>query len=183
MVKSGVTAVLISILTMGAAHASESNHIIGGSVGYGALEYDNRNDDVYDGGDGVALDLWYRYMLSDDWGVELGYMGGEGGYFRGIWDPISSIRNLQYSGARASVYRAFPIYSDGSLYGKVGYGLFDIDYDLNKVPQHSHDQGFVGAFGFEHRFSDQFGVNAEYQLIPLGDLTVFNINLGLSWRF
>ncbi|AZQ11433.1 porin family protein [Shewanella khirikhana] len=181
--KTAVAVGLISSLMLGSAVAGESPHLLGGSLGYGAKEFESKDGQLYDGGDGVTWDIWYRYMLNDYWGLELGYAGVDGGIMSALIDTISEVRDLSYSGGRVSVLGQYPIYRGGSLYAKAGYGVHQVDYEYQKLRQDENDQGFVGALGYQHRFRSGFGLHAEYQYTPMEKLSVTSFNLGLSWQF
>ena len=176
-------AIILMSMTLSTAQAAGSPHTIGVGVGYGKLDFESKSKNSYDDGDGVVWDLWYRYQLTEHWGAELGYLDGDSGLIDAILDGISDIHDLRYKGARASIYGVYPLYKHGGLYAKVGYGVFDVKYTFNKQNQSDNDNGFVGALGFEHRFTSGFGLNVEYLYIPLDHITVQSAILGMSWRF
>ncbi|MCL2916122.1 porin family protein [Shewanella corallii] len=181
--RASIVALMLGAMAIGCAQAEDSPHLIGGSVGYGSLEFEHRNSQLYDGGDGATMDIWYRYMFSEHWGAELSYMGGESGIISAIFDSISNISDLRYHGGRVSVYGELPLYRRGGLYAKAGYGSYNVRYDLDDVGQDTSDQGFVGSLGFQHRFNSGLGLHVEYQRLSLDKLTGDSFNFGLSWRF
>ncbi|WP_372872276.1 outer membrane beta-barrel protein [Shewanella sp.] len=181
--KRAVVAALVTGLMFGKAAAVDSSQLIGGSLGYGTREFESPDAQLYDGGDGVNWDIWYRFMFSEHWGAELGYARGEGGIFSALIDPVSQLRDLKYDGGRFFLVGQFPLYEGGGLYAKAGYGMYQIDYEYQKARHYTHDQGFSGVFGFQHRFKSGFGLHAEYQWTPMEKLAVSSVNLGLSWQF
>lgn len=164
------------------ADASESPHILGGSLGYGSQEFETKTG-KYDAGDTVNGDLYYRYMLNENVGFEAGYLAGSGGMVSAMVSTISEIKNLSYNGVRTTVYGEYALSSGNSLYAKLGAAYTQVSYEINKQDMDSDDVGFYGAVGWQYRFKSGFGLNLDYQYIPMKELELQGINFGVSYRF
>nr|WP_237703903.1 porin family protein [Shewanella sp. HN-41] len=164
------------------ADASESPHILGGSLGYGSQELKAKSGD-YDAGDSFTSDLYYRYMLNEHFGIEAGYFAGTGGVVSAFVDIIGDIKNLSYKGVRGAVYGEYALSSGNSLYAKVGTAYSQVSYEVGDQERDSNDMGFYGATGWQYRFKSGLGLNFEYQYVPMDELQLQGVSFGMSYRF
>lgn len=164
------------------ANANESSHILGGSLGYGSQELKAKSGD-YDAGDSFTSDIYYRYMLNEHFGIEAGYFAGTGGVVSVFSEAIGDIKNLSYQGVRGAVYGEYALSSGNSLYAKVGTGYSKVSYEVGQQDKDSNDMGFYGAAGWQYRFKSGLGLNVEYQYVPMDELQVQGVSLGMSYRF
>lgn len=181
--------VAMSLLSAG-AYAGESNHVVGGSIGYGVQDFESDDDKEFGAGDSFAGDIYYRYMLNNNFGIEAGLMSGTGGVASAISGIFSSVDNISYKGVRAAVYGQVPFSKSNYLYAKAGMSANQLDYDIsgffssNEVKSiESNGSDFYGAVGWGIRFQSGLGLNLEYQYVPVQELKVQNFSIGMSYRF
>lgn len=167
--------------------ASESNHYIGGTLGYGFHDFETKDHGTANFSDSITADIFYRYMMNDNFGVEIGAMSGSGGAFSIFSDIWHDVKGLSYKGVRATAYGKLPLSASQSLYAKVGATHQWIDYDIVEDKDRSSisetDHGFYGAIGWEFRFRNGLGLNAEYQYAPMSNLTLNSYNVGINYPF
>ncbi|WAL78222.1 porin family protein [Shewanella sp. DAU305] len=164
------------------AFAGDSAHILGGSLGYGTQEFET-NSGKYDAGDTFTSDLYYRYMLNENFGFEAGYLMGTGGVASALISGISEIKDLHYQGIRTTAYGEYALSRGNSLYAKLGAAYTKVSYEMDKQEMDSDDVGFYGAVGWQYRFRSGFGLNLEYQYVPMKELELQGVNFGVSYRF
>lgn len=164
------------------ANAVESSHVLGGSIGYGTQEFETKSG-KYDAGDTITGDLYYRYMLNEHFGLEAGYLAGSGGVASALVSAISDIKDLRYQGVRTTAYGEYALSRGNSLYAKLGAAYTKVSYEFEKQEMDSDDVGFYGAVGWQYRFRSGFGLNLEYQYVPMKELELQGINFGMSYRF
>ena len=181
--------VIASIVSFGAL-ASESNHIVGGNIGYGSQYFEADDSEKYGGGDSVGIDAYYRYMLNDNFGIEGSLFTGSGGAVSEISSLFSTVDNINYQGVRAAVYGQVPLSKSNRLYIKLGASANQLNYDVSGVftskdPKSFETDGtdFYGAVGWGMRFQSRLGLNLEYQYVPIQELLVHNFSIGMSYRF
>ena len=172
------------------AYAGESDHIIGGSVGYGSQDFESNDGKEFGAGDSFSSDIYYRYMLNEHFGLEAGVMSGTGGIVSAISGVFTSVDNISYKGFRGAVYGQVPLSESNHLYAKVGMSANQLDYDFRGVFSsdevksiESSGNDFYGAVGWEVRFQSGLGLNLEYQYVPVQELQVHSFNFGMSYRF
>lgn len=184
-------ALLVAVCLLGVpAYASESNHIIGGNIGYGTQDFESDNGKEFGAGDSLSTDIYYRYMLNNHFGVEAGLMAGTGGIVSAISSIFSSVDNISYTGFRGAIYGQVPLSESNHLYAKVGMSANQLDYDItgffssDEVKSiESSGSDFYGAVGWGIRFQSGLGLNLEYQYVPIQELQVQSFNFGMSYRF
>ena len=181
--------VIASILSFGAM-AGESNHIIGGNIGYGGQDFEADNGEKYGGGDSVGIDVYYRYMLNDNFGLEGSIFSDSGGIASAFTGLISTVDNISYKGVRAAIYGQIPLSESNSLYAKLGASANELNYDVSGVfgsgtteSIETDGTDFYGAVGWGIRFQSGLGLNLEYQYVPIQELIVQNFSIGMSYRF
>lgn len=69
------------------------------------------------------------------------------------------------------------------MYAKLGVAYTQVSYEVDKQDRDSDDIGFYGAVGWQYRFKSGFGLNLEYQYIPMKELELQGINVGISYKF
>ncbi|GGI83308.1 membrane protein [Shewanella hanedai] len=181
--------VAISLLSAG-AYAGESNHVVGGSIGYGVQDFESNDGKEFSVGDSFASDIYYRYMLNENFGIEAGLMAGTGGVASAISGIFASVDNISYKGARAVVYGQVPLSESNHLYAKAGMSANQLNYDVSGFFSsdviksiESDGSDFYGAVGWGIRFQSGLGLNIEYQYVPVQELKVQIFSIGMSYRF
>jgi len=81
------------------------------------------------------------------------------------------------------VYGEYALSSGNSLYAKVGTAYSKVSYEVGQQDKDSNDMGFYGAAGWQYRFKSGLGLNLEYQYVPMDELQVQGVSLGMSYRF
>ncbi|QFU23988.1 porin family protein [Shewanella eurypsychrophilus] len=167
--------------------ADESRHYIGGTLGYGFHDFETKEHGTANFSDSITADIYYRYMVNDNFGVEVGGMSGSGGAFSIFSDIWHDVKSLSYRGVRTSAYGKLPLSASNSLYAKAGATHQWIDYDItqdkDRLGVSETDSGFYGAIGWEFRFNNGLGLNAEYQYVPMSNLTLKSYNVGVNYAF
>ncbi|WP_394204696.1 porin family protein [Shewanella waksmanii] len=167
------------------AHSQESAHSIGGSLGYGFHEFETADNGSRNFSDSITADIYYRYMLSSHFGIETGATTGSGGTFSILSDIWADVKKLQYQGLRASAYGQLPLNHRHSLFAKAGITQQWIKYDLKIDDERRKvsdtDRGFYGSVGWQFRFNNGMKISAEYQHVPLTQLTLRSYNVGINW--
>ncbi|EGT3628084.1 porin family protein [Shewanella sp.] len=173
---------MASSLMSTSVFAGDSAHILGGSLGFGTQEFET-NSGKYDAGDTFTSDLYYRYMLNEHFGLEVGYLAGTGGIVSVMVDLVSEVKDLSYQGVRTTAYGQYALSRGNSLYAKLGAAYTKVSYEMDKQEMDSDDVGFYGAVGWQYRFRSGFGLNLEYQYVPMKELELQGVNFGVSYRF
>ncbi|ACA87902.1 porin family protein [Shewanella woodyi] len=179
---------LASFLTFSqAANAGDSSHYIGGTLGYGFHEFETEKYGQASFSDSVTFDLYYRHMVNDNFGIEVGGMSGSGGAFSILSDIWNDVKGLSYRGLRTTAYARLPLGISNSLYAKAGTAYQWVDYNVRQdketVSVSETDNGFYGAIGWEFRFRNGLALNAEYQHVPMSNLTLRSYNFGINYPF
>ncbi len=168
-------------------HAGASDHYIGGTLGYGFHDFETKDHGSANFSDSITADIYYRYMINENFGVEVGGMSGSGGAFSIFSDIWHDVKGLSYRGVRTTAYGKIPLSASNSLYAKAGAAYQWIDYDVtqdkDRVSVSETDNGFYGAIGWEFRFRNGLGLNAEYQHVPMSNLTLRSYNVGVNYAF
>ncbi|MBL4814056.1 MAG: porin family protein [Shewanella sp.] len=180
---------IASMLSFGAV-AGESNHIIGGNIGYGGQDFESDNGGKFGGGDSVGIDAYYRYMLNDNFGLEGSIFSGSGGIVSAMTGIFTTVDHISYKGVRAAIYSQISLSESNSLYAKVGASANQINYDVSGVfgsgtteSIETDGTDFYGVVGWGIRFQSGLGLNLEYQYVPIQELIVQNFSIGISYRF
>ncbi|WP_108944158.1 porin family protein [Shewanella halifaxensis] len=160
---------------------SLADNIIGGAIGYGAQEFELNN--ITNEGDEFNFDLYYRYMINKNIGVEAGWQSATGGIGSFIIDQISEVKDAHYSGPRIASYFQYPIFNETYAYAKLGVNKYKLDYLLNDISSNESDLGFEGSIGFEKRFKPGIGLNLEYRLINSSIIKANQFLIGFSYKF
>ena len=181
-----VVAGLLSCSTM----AAQGEHVVGGSVGYGFNDFDGISDDDSSDGDNFVYDIYYRYMWHDNFGIEAGYFAGDAGLGSALTSVFNGIKNIEYSGFRTALYGQYQLSERNRLYAKLGVSANELSYDKGRpfssgefTHESDNSQDLYTAVGWEVRFHSGFGMNIEYQYIPIQELTAQNLNFGISYQF
>lgn len=181
--------VIGSLLSVG-AYAGDSNHIVGGSLGYGIQDFESESGQETGGGDSFAIDAYYRYMFNENFGIEAGVFSASGGIASAFSGLFSKIHNISYKGIRGTLYGQVPLSESNHLYAKLGASANRLNYDVSRAfssevikSVESSGSDFYGAVGWGIRFKSGIGMNIEYQYVPVQELKVQNFNIGMSYRF
>jgi hypothetical protein len=185
-----ILTILVAGLLSCNAMAAEGDHIIGGSVGYGFNEFDGFDNDDSSEGDNFVYDIYYRYMWHDNFGVEAGYFSGDAGVGTALTSIFTGIKNVEYSGFRLTLHGEYMLSERNRLYAKLGASANELSYERGSIfgsdefsLSNENDVDLYTAVGWEVRFHSGFGMNIEYQYIPVQALTAQNVNFGISYQF
>lgn len=183
-----ILSLLVAGLLCGDAMAAQGDHIMGANVGYGSQDFEGITSDSSTSGDNVMYDIYYRYMWHDNLGVEVGYLSGSGGIMSAFVGIITKVNSIEYKGFRTALYGEYMLSQSNRLYAKLGASANELSYDLeggNGGVRSLSDNGvdLYTAVGWGIRFNSDLGMNIEYQYIPIQELTVQNVSIGISYRF
>jgi len=185
----GLLLVIGSLLSVG-AYAGDSNHIVGGSIGFGIQDFESGSGQESGGGDSYDVDAYYRYMFNENFGIEAGLFGGTGGVVTAITGLFAEVDNISYKGIRGTLYGQVPLSESNHLYAKLGASANRLSYDVSPIfssdvskSVETSGSDFYGAVGWGIRFQSGIGMNIEYQYVPVQELKVQNFNIGMSYRF
>ncbi|MDR8522848.1 porin family protein [Shewanella fidelis] len=183
-----ILSVLVAGLLSCNAMAVQGDHIMGANVGFGHQDFEGSSSDSSTSGDNMMYDIYYRYMWQDNFGVEAGYLSGSGGIVSAFVGIIAKVNNIEYNGFRTALYGEYMLSPSNRLYAKLGASANELSYDLeasnNNVKSISdRDVDLFSAVGWGIRFNSGLGMNIEYQYIPIQQLTVQNLSIGMSYRF
>lgn len=90
---------------------------------------------------------------------------------------------MSHNGVRTTAYGEYALSRGNSLYAKLGAAYTQVSYEMDKQEMDSNDVGFYGAVGWQYRFKSGFGLNLEYEYLPMKELELQGINFGMSYRF
>lgn len=129
-------------------------------------------------------------MTDDNFGIEAGIFGGQGGVvsvFSNLLTSEGDAKDFAYAGIRTAAYAQVHASESNLFYAKLGLSANRLTYNriINKQEIDEHHSGvdFYGAAGWEYQFDNGLGVNLEYQYVPVQKLTVKNVFFGLNYRF
>ncbi|GIU42627.1 membrane protein [Shewanella sairae] len=183
-----ILSVLIAWLLSCNALAAQGEHIMGVNVGYGSQDFEGVSSDSSTSGDNVMYDIYYRYMWQENLGVEAGYFSGSGGIMSAFVGIITKVNSIEYKGFRTALYGEYMLSRSNRLYAKLGASANELSYDLEGrndgvTSISDKDVDLFSAVGWGIRFNSDLGMNIEYQYIPIQELTVQNLSIGISYRF
>ncbi|MCL1050971.1 porin family protein [Shewanella abyssi] len=180
-----IVAGLLSCNTM----ATQGDHIVGGTVGYGFNDLDGI-ENYSSEGDNFVYDIYYRHMWHDNFGVEAGYFSGDAGLGTVLTSIFTGIKNVEYSGYRLTLHGEYILSDRNRLYAKLGASANELSYERGSIfgsdeisLSNENNVDLYTAVGWEVRFHSGFGMNIEYQYIPIDELTAQNVNFGISYQF
>lgn len=178
------------------AETQMSPHSMGVAMGGGSAKFKDSKED----GNGVGhLYLYYHYSLTEQFGVEAGIVGGTES---SNWDckkidrdnfecsndrkPIFGIGadDLEYSNLVIAGTAKFPLSERNSIYGKLGLQYFD--YEISGDKTKLADDSGVGLYleaGWQYRWDSGWGMNVGLKHLPMDDLKVGGLDVGVSYRF
>lgn len=180
---SFIAALVLSTLSL-SANASTSKHIIGTNLGYGGVSYDAPASK--ESGDMFLGEIYYRYMPTQNFGIEAGFKGAFDGIGSTLLSPISEVTDTSFSGPRLSGYASYPLGAGFELYGKAGMTLYTLEYTYkvngqSRNIEHTSVGGEAAAgLGWSYK---HFGLNAEYVYSKNSDFDSGGVMFGAQLRF
>lgn len=159
----------------------DGHHVLGVGIGGGLVEYDFQEKTPDSGS--TALDLFYRWLPSQHWGIEAGWRHQS----PGIVGIFSSLLGDEYKHDlrqyRASVIALGQVSDRNFFYGKLGASYFDLEAGREEMKV--YDDGTAGllAVGWEYRFYWGLGMHIEYEYSKGSDFKNSQLLYGLSFRF
>ncbi|MBQ4892304.1 porin family protein [Shewanella sp. MMG014] len=164
--------------------AAQKAHVVGTSIGAGLQELELKNIDSTLTSDSIGYEVYYRYFFHDKFGVEAAYISG-GNFWIGDFSKAS---NIKYNNFRIALYGEYTLSNINHLYAKLGVSANKLNYKLkdeNGNVKHVSDSGadLSATLGWELRIESGFGINIEYNFLPVQKLTAQNLNIGISYRF
>ena len=163
-----------------------SSHVVGGHLGgIGTQSYDMSQtiENEYEIVNmNMAGDLYYRYMLNQNFGIEAGLMAGGGA---GIlnWLGFTDVKNFHYLAGRTALHANLPLFLNTNLYGKLGGTAVRIGYEIDEKETDKTEYGLYGALGLEYRFNFGLGLNIQYQYIGTSNFDTESLLFGASYAF
>ncbi|GIU42624.1 membrane protein [Shewanella sairae] len=169
---------------------AQAEHVIGGAAGIGLQDFESVNGEELGVSDGINTELFYRYMLSEYFGIEAATYTGTGGVLSTLGGVLFDVKDMRYTGVRGSVYGQMHVSESNKLFAKVGVSQSHLKYKLtniwNQQPSRdvsSHGSDLFVALGWGMDFKSGLGVTAEYQYLPIQEMTVNNFSVGVNYRF
>lgn len=185
--KLRLTLAVIATLACVPVHAE---HVIGTGVGIGLQDFESVDGEEIGVSDGINTELFYRYMLSEHFGIEAATYAGTGGVLSTLGGVLFDVRDMRYTGVRASAYSHVYLSQANKLFAKVGVTQSHIKYKItniwNQEPSRevsSHGSDMFVAVGWGMDFKSGVGVTAEYQYLPIQEMRVNNFSVGVNYRF
>ncbi|CAH1607283.1 OMP_b-brl domain-containing protein [Vibrio jasicida] len=178
-----VTALVLSTLSL-SAHATTNKHIVGTNLGYGAVNYDAPTSE--ESGDMFLGEVYYRYMLTQNIGIEAGFKGAFDGIGSILVSPISEVTDTSFSGPRLSGYASYPLGAGFELYGKAGVTAYTLEYTYKVNGQSRNiEESSIGGeaaagIGWSYK---HLGLNAEYVYSKNRDFDSGGVMFGAQVRF
>ncbi|EGQ8188369.1 outer membrane beta-barrel protein [Vibrio cholerae] len=179
-----ISVCMLAIISM--APNAHAKHVVGANLGYGGSNYDvthNKED-----GDAFMGELYYRYMVDTNWGIETGYKGGFNGFASMLTSPITEVTDTGFGGPRVSGYVSYPLGNGFELYGKGGLTYYTLNYtirDRNTGHKQYYDDSTLGGelAGGVTWGSEYFGLNLEYNYATNDNFNVGGVVFGAYMKF
>ncbi len=180
--------VLLAALSLGSAPAISQD--AGGYVGFnfgqskakdfceGATTCDDKD---------TALSIFAGYQINKNLGVEFGYTDlGEASASGPVFGiPVTATGEV--SGFEFSAVGTIPLNQQFSLYGKLGFFMWDADLKgtVGGIPVSVSDDGtdLTFAFGARYSFTKNVSAQLQWQRYEIDDGDIDVIGLGLLFRF
>lgn len=139
-------------------------------------------------GKDTAFKLYGGYMFSRNFGAELSYVKlGDVSYSGSFFGLPVTGGTVETSGFNISAIGAFPINPQLSLFGKVGFFMWEADFSdrTNNVPFSATADGTDLSFGLgvNYNFTRNLGVRAEWERLKVEDADADLFSVGLVYRF
>ncbi|MCD9515604.1 outer membrane beta-barrel protein [Photobacterium carnosum] len=162
--------------------AFANNNVIGGSIGYGTQAFDINNY-TSNNGDDFVFDIYYRRMVTNNIGIDVGYVSSVSGIGSILISTLSDIKDASFSGPRLSLYSKYSFNNGNLLYAKIGPNFYKVDYTLNNQNESDSKIGIDLQVGWEKRFNSGLGINLGYQYGKNSILVMNNFFIGTSYTF
>ena len=139
-------------------------------------------------GKDTAWKLFGGYMFSRNFGAELSYIQlGDTSYSGTFFGSPVTGGNVEVSGFNVSAIGSFPINPQFSLFGKIGFFMWDAEASdrTGGVPFSAKTDGTDLSFGLgaTYNFSRNLGVRAEWERLKVEDADADLLSIGLVYRF
>ncbi|MCK8045753.1 porin family protein [Shewanella sp. 1CM18E] len=182
--------VLLVVMATVVCLPAQAEHVVGGSIGLGLQDFESFDGEELGVSDGINTELFYRYMVSKHLGLEVATYAGTGGVLNTLTGGLFDVKDMRYTGVRGSVYGQVHVSESNKLFAKVGVSQSHLKYKLNNIwdqqPSRdvsSHGSDLFVALGWGMDFKSGLGVTAEYQYLPIQEMTVNSFSVGVNYRF
>ncbi|GIU18502.1 MULTISPECIES: porin family protein [unclassified Shewanella] len=177
-------------LLVAMSQSVQAEHVVGGSIGIGLQDFESFDGENLGASDGINTELFYRYMLSEHFGVEVAGYAGAAGMLNTLGGLLFDVQDMRYTGIRGAIYSQVYVSQANKLFAKVGTSQSHLKYKVtniwNQEPSRevsSRGSDMFVAVGWGMDFKSGIGVTAEYQYLPIQEMTVQNVSLGINYRF
>jgi OOP family OmpA-OmpF porin len=183
-----ILAALFAVLSLGSvpAFSQDQGFYAGLNFGQSKLKDACSGGTICDDKD-TALSIFAGYQLNRNFGFEFAYTdlgkATESGLFGGV--PVTA--SLEATGFEFSAVGTIPINQQFSLYGKLGFFMWDADLKgtVGGIPVSVSDDGtdLTIAIGARFSFTKNFAMQVQWQRYELDDFDVDVIGVGILFRF
>ncbi len=177
MTKTVFAILALSLLAAPLANAEQG--ISGGvSLGYTTIEVDDAGVS-FDGSD-IGWKIYGRYMFTDNWGVEAGYVD----FGKPDDDILGTNVEVDADGFDLFVVGAVEASPDFEVFGKVGVVFWDADFDVEGFTDSDDGNDLALGIGAAYQATDQFAIRGEWEWFDIEDSdTVWMLSVGGEIRF
>ena len=172
-----VTASALLLAAVPMANADEG-FSAGASLGYATVEFDDSGLS-FDGSD-IGWKVFGRYMFTDNWGVEGGYVS-----FGEPDDDVLGVDvDIDADGFDFFVVGALPMGEDFDLFGKIGVVRWDADASVEGFSESDDGTDLALGVGGAYKATGQFSIRGEWEWFDIEDSeTVWMLSIGGEMRF
>lgn len=174
--------------------ADDAGFYVGAGIGDGSVTVDIDEASDFDGSD-TAFKVFGGYKFMKYVGVELEYVDGGDAEdqwresFEGVTEELKV--TIGFSGFNASAVGFLPIGEKFSVFGKVGFMMWDADlrarYSFDGFSDSESDSesgtDFSWGVGAGFDFTDNLGVRVEYQAFEIEDADADLFSGSVVWMF
>jgi OOP family OmpA-OmpF porin len=157
---------------------AEQGFSAGVSLGYATVEVEDSG--LSFDGSAVGWKLFGRYMFTDNWGIEGGYID-----FGTPDEDILGVNvEVDANGFDLFAVGAFPTSSNFELFGKLGFVSWDADAKAEGLTDSDDGTDLALGFGGAYKASDQFSIRGEFEWFDIDDTdAVWMLSIGGEVRF
>lgn len=148
--------------------ASQNKNIIGIDFGYGNLSHQilsgaGKEESI--DSDMAALDIFYRRMLTSNFGLETGYRSSFGGFGSMLVSNLGEVKDPAVYGPKLLAYGELPVSENVGLHGKIGINYSTLEYTSKQLNR----EVSISRFGAEGAVGIHF------------DIAMFRLGLDYSY--
>ncbi|MGS0683004.1 hypothetical protein ACVBIL_17830 [Shewanella sp. 125m-7] len=97
-----------------------AEHIVGGNIGIGFQDFESISGEDVGMSDNISTDLFYRYMMSEHFGIEAAIFAGTGGMLNTLTGALFDVKDMRYTGVRGAIYSQVYLSNSNKLFAKLG---------------------------------------------------------------